>query len=87
MEFLITNNIKWIFVSGKGGVGKTTVSSSIASLLSRYKEDVLLISTDPAHSLSDIFNQQFTNEPTLIKTFTKVIQSLHLLTTLYLFLI
>lgn len=72
MEFLITNNIKWIFVSGKGGVGKTTVSSSIASLLSKHKEDVLLISTDPAHSLSDIFNQQFTNEPTLIKTFTNL---------------
>ena len=72
MNDIIKKNIKWIFVSGKGGVGKTTTSASISTILSKYKKDVLLISTDPAHSLSDIFNQQFTNEPILINNFTNL---------------
>jgi arsenite-transporting ATPase len=72
MNILINNNYNWIFVSGKGGVGKTTVSSSIATILSKHKEDVLLISTDPAHSLSDLFSQKFTEEPSLVNEFTNL---------------
>ena len=43
-----------LFFGGKGGVGKTTCSAALALAASRQGRRVLLVSTDPAHSTSDI---------------------------------
>ena len=47
-----------VFFGGKGGVGKTTCSAAFALAASRRGTRVLLVSTDPAHSTSDIFERK-----------------------------
>ena len=50
---------KILFFGGKGGVGKTTSASAAALAASRQGKRVLLVSTDPAHSTSDMFERPF----------------------------
>jgi len=60
---------KLTFVAGKGGVGKTTVSCAYALHLAAHKprESILLMSTDPAHSLADILQIRLNSTPKRIK--------------------
>lgn len=48
---------KIIMVGGKGGVGKTTTAAALAVAAAKMQRRVLLISTDPAHSLADAFDR------------------------------
>ncbi len=54
---------------GKGGAGKTTVSAAFAVRAALHEPSgrVLLISTDPAHSLADILQVHLTDRPTPVK--------------------
>jgi arsenite-transporting ATPase len=58
---------KFLFFTGKGGVGKTSVASALSYTLSLENKKVLLVSTDPASNLQDIFQQALTNTPILIE--------------------
>tara|TARA_B100000214_G_scaffold369404_1_gene342417 strand:+ start:93 stop:1319 length:1227 start_codon:yes stop_codon:yes gene_type:complete len=55
----------WLF-GGKGGVGKTTSACSTAIWLANSGLKTLIVSSDPAHSTSDSFEQELGSEPTKI---------------------
>jgi len=54
---------KVIFVGGKGGVGKTTVAASVALGFADAGRRALVVSTDPAHSLGDVFDVRIGDRP------------------------
>ena len=58
---------EYVLYGGKGGVGKTTCAAATA--LGRAREDgpTLVVSTDPAHSLSDVFDAPVGPEPTRVR--------------------
>jgi arsenite-transporting ATPase len=57
---------EFVFFSGKGGVGKSTVSCATATWLADNDYETLLVTTDPAPNLSDIFEQDIGHEITEI---------------------
>ncbi|WP_129593628.1 arsenical pump-driving ATPase [Seramator thermalis] len=57
---------KYIFFTGKGGVGKTSVACATAVNLADSGKKVLLVSTDPASNLQDVFELNLDNKGTEI---------------------
>ena len=68
-SFLQNNGLRFIFFGGKGGVGKTTAAAATALYLTRQRpeERILVVSTDPAHSLGDSFDQAIGGEVVPVK--------------------
>lgn len=58
---------RFTFFGGKGGVGKTTVSAAYGVRCADAGLRTLLVSTDPAHSTSDVFDQQFGDDPRAVE--------------------
>jgi arsenite/tail-anchored protein-transporting ATPase len=52
-----------VLFTGKGGVGKTTLAAATAAMLARSGRKVLVVSTDPAHSLGDALEADLDGEP------------------------
>lgn len=60
MKF-IENAPNYLFFTGKGGVGKTSISCATAIKLARGGKKVLLVSTDPASNVGQVFSQAIGN--------------------------
>ncbi|NJN76493.1 MAG: TRC40/GET3/ArsA family transport-energizing ATPase [Synechococcaceae cyanobacterium RL_1_2] len=56
-----------ILMTGKGGVGKTSVAAATGLRCAELGYKTLVLSTDPAHSLADSFDVELSHEPKLIK--------------------
>ena len=57
---------RYLFFTGKGGVGKTTTASAVAVALADAGKRTLIISTDPASNLGDVFEVDARPEPTAV---------------------
>ena len=66
MKELLKNIPKFVFFTGKGGVGKTSMSCAISLALSKMNKKVLLISTDPASNLDEVLDTKLGSTPSLI---------------------
>ncbi|MDD4306158.1 MAG: TRC40/GET3/ArsA family transport-energizing ATPase, partial [Methanosarcina sp.] len=58
---------KYLFFTGKGGVGKTSAACATAVTLADEGKKLLLISTDPASNLQDVFNTELNSKGVSIK--------------------
>jgi len=61
------NLTKYLFFTGKGGVGKTSTACATAITLADQGKRIMLISTDPASNLQDVFNIDLNNKGVQIK--------------------
>lgn len=61
-----TSSTRFLFFTGKGGVGKTSLSCATALKLASAGKRVLLVSTDPASNLDEVLEVKLSNQPTAI---------------------
>ena len=59
--------MRLILMTGKGGVGKTSVAAATGLRCAELGYKTLVLSTDPAHSLADSFDLEMGHEPRLVK--------------------
>ena len=57
---------RYVFVGGKGGSGKTTCAAAAAIALAEHGRRLLVISTDPAHSLGDVLRRKLAARPSKV---------------------
>ena len=62
-----SNGHRFLFFTGKGGVGKSTIASATSLFLADHGYKTLIVTTDPASHLHDIFGQDINHEPTKIR--------------------
>lgn len=65
MDF-VDSPTRYLFFTGKGGVGKTSLACATAVTIADRGKRVLLVSTDPASNLDDVFGIRLNNAPTPI---------------------
>ncbi len=58
--------MRYIYFGGKGGVGKTVVAAAVAFWMAKQGKKTLLASTNPVHSLSNLFQMDVFGRPVLI---------------------
>ena len=66
MKELIKEIPQFLFFTGKGGVGKTSMSCAISLALVNSGKKVLLISTDPASNLDEVLQTKLKSTPTKV---------------------
>ncbi|MFO7496952.1 MAG: arsenical pump-driving ATPase [Desulfobacterales bacterium] len=69
MRALLDNATRFLFFTGKGGVGKTSMSCLTAAALAGRGRRVLLISTDPASNLDEVLETPLNGRPTQVREF------------------
>ena len=63
---LLQHPTRFLFFTGKGGVGKTSLSCAAALSLADQGKRVLLVSTDPASNLDEMLGAKLSDRPTAI---------------------
>jgi arsenite-transporting ATPase len=61
------NGQRYIFFTGKGGVGKSTIAGTISLYMADHGFKTLIVTTDPASHLQDIFGQEINHLPSPIQ--------------------
>lgn len=63
---LLDQPTKYLFFTGKGGVGKTSVSTAVSIALADAGKKVLLVSTDAASNLDEMLGVELSNQPVAV---------------------